>query len=259
MNITVFEPGDVSLSYYQPRFDGAGSISIKTPVTIGGGGGEDNSYTTLSAPILTGSLYFDGSVNGSTATINQWGGFNFETGPFTIEWWQYEAGENHGHVRPWYFGSYPTQSMGVSFEGGTFYLWAPNAFAIGSLGTYKNQWVHFAITRLNGQIKVFKNGTQIGSTLSNTNYISHTTDLTLGNEQSPSIGSQFGGYMTNFHIMLAAKYTSNFTPNTSGPIPKTTKSILLLDCDDSGNATKDYTGINSGYTSNVTWNSAQPF
>jgi hypothetical protein len=232
-------------------------VNIDTP-TQSGGGGEDNSFTTLSGPLTCGSIYFDGTQSNSTARYSPWGGFNFGTGPFTVEWWQQQGGENHSHVRPFNFGTYPSQSFGVSYEGG-FYGWFPNANYIGPLGTYKNQWVHFAITRLNGVIKVFKNGTQIGSNLPNTNDIQHTSGLTIGNEESANLQSQFGGFMTNFHVMLAAKYTANFVPDATKPIPPTTKTIFLMDCDDSGNAMKDYTNINSGYGVNIVWNSANPF
>lgn len=262
MNINVFEPGDMSLRYHEARFDGVGTFSIQTPASSGGGGGGGSvdSFTTLPGPLTCGSVYFDGTTNGSILGINATGTMNFGTGNFTVEWWQYQDGLSHSHVRPFNYGTYPSQSFGVSYEGGTFYLWAPGANGIGTLGAYQNQWVHFAITRYNGNVKVFKNGTQIGSTIVNTNYISHSENLTIGNEATPNIDSQFGGYLTNLHMMTACKYGSNFTPDTSKPIPPTNYTVFLMDVDDPGAITKDYVAIHAGYaTPGTVYSSVNPF
>lgn len=255
MNINVFEPGDVSLRYHEARFDGVGKFSIQTPASSGGGGAPGD-FTTLPGPSTCGSLYFSGP---SRINVNQWGGFNFADMPFTVEWWQYETGENNPWVRPFNFGSYPSQTFGVSFEGGNFFVWAPNANYMGSIGSYKDQWVHFAVVRRNNIIRVYKNGTQLGGDWANSNYIEHVTGMTIGNEGTPTSGSQFGGYITNFHVMIDSKYASNFTPDTSKPIPPTTKTIYLLDADVSGNPLKDYTNINASSAFGVTWAPDNPF
>jgi hypothetical protein len=147
----------------------------------------------------------------------------------------------------------------VSYEGPNFFGWFPSGTPVGSLGTYRNQWVHFAITRLNGVIKVFKNGQQLGTDINNTSNIVHSTGLTIANETTPTIAAQFGGYITNFHIMKASKYLTSFTPDTSKPIPPTSQTVFLLDCDDPSNVSKDYVGLNSTSTSDNFYNAANPF
>lgn len=234
-------------------------VSIDSPAEGSGGGAVVDSFTTLPGPLTCGSMFLDGNSAPSIAAINQNSILNLGTGNFTVEWWQYQDGINHSHVRPFNFGSYPTQSFGVSYEIGNFYLWAPGANMVGPLGAYQNQWVHFAITRYNGNVKVFKNGTQIGSTITNTNNIIHSTQLTIGNETMPGIESQFGGYFTNLHIMNACKYGSNFTPDTSKPIPPTNRTLLLLDCDDPASIVKDYVSLNTGFTSGAIYSSVNPF
>jgi hypothetical protein len=58
--------------------------------------------------------------------------------------------------------------------------------------------------------------------------------------------------------MKASKYLTNFTPDTSKPIPPTSQTVFLLSCDDAGNVSKDYVGLNAT-TTGSSWNSINPF
>jgi len=219
----------------------------------------DGTYTILTGPTTCGSMLIGGQFNGAVLQVTQNNALNLGTGSFTVEWWQNQNNVNNPFVRPFSFGTYPTATLAVSYEGPNFFGWFPSATPVGSLGTYRNQWVHFAITRLNGVIKVFKNGQQIGGDIANTSNIVHSTGLTIANETTPTIAAQFGGYITNFHIMKASKYLTSFTPDTSKPIPPTSQTVLLLDCDDPSNVSKDYVGLNSTSTSDNFYNAANPF
>jgi hypothetical protein len=270
MYINISEPGDISLRCSKPRFNGAGSFSIKTPQSEGAPPppppppppGEflgDGTYTVLTGPTTCGSFFIDGSTSGNTLNTVASSQLNFGTGSFTIEWWQYQSGENNPFVRPFSFGSHPDATFAASYESSNLYGWFPGLEQFGSITPYKNQWVHFAITRLNGVIKLFKNGQQLGSNIANTSNIVHSTGLTVGGEETPTINTQFGGYITNFHIMKASKYLTNFTPDTSKPIPPTSQTVFLLDCDDAGNVSKDYVGLIATSAYGNTWNSINPF
>jgi hypothetical protein len=108
----------------------------------------------------------------------------------------------------------------VSIEGGTFYLWEAGGFRFSyslTAGGYLNQWVHFAISRISNNTSVYKNGTKIGSSYTDNNNINNsTTVLTIGQETSPTAGSYFPGYLTNFRIVKGlGVYTGNFTTPTS--------------------------------------------
>lgn len=242
-----------------PIWEGRFQVSVEAPSE--GGSGEflgDGTYSVLPGPLTCGSLWLDGYTNGQTLQTTLNTTLNLGTGSFTVEWWQYEIDTGHSHVRPFYFGTYPTQSFGVSYEGSTFYGWFPSATSVGALTNNYGQWVHVALTRLNGVIKVFRNGQQLGGNIANTSNIVHNQGLTIGNERTANIGSQFNGYITNFHIMKASKYLTNFTPDTSKPIPPTSQTVFLLDCDDAGNVSKDYVGLNATSTGG-SWNSINPF
>ena len=149
---------------------------------------------------ITTSASFDGTSQYLTLPAST--NWAFGTGDFTIEWWQYQtaAGTN---PRVFSVGSYPTASIGVSIEGGTFYFWEAGTYRFSySLTSYLNQWVHFAISRVSGQTRVYQNGTQIGSTYSDTNDINDSSSvLAIGQESSVTSGSYFQGYISNFRII----------------------------------------------------------
>jgi hypothetical protein len=65
--------------------------------------------------------------------------------------------------------------------------------------------------------KVYKNGTQLGSQITDTNDITNTTDpLTIGGDNGHATNATFVGYITNFRwIKGLAVYTGNFTTPTS--------------------------------------------
>lgn len=178
----------------------------------------NNVTTVAQSPFAGGgnSYSFDG-LGTSTITSAGSADWAFGTGDFTIEWFQYET-DNNSFPRIFHRGlAYPAQEMGVSIEGGTFYGWFKGATSFGSAVPYKNAWTHFAVVRSGSNLKVFKNGTQLGSTVSNTtNFTDTSAALTVGRETSGTAGTQFGGYITSFRwIKGLAVYTGNFTVPTS--------------------------------------------
>jgi hypothetical protein len=198
--------------------------------------------------------------------------FRFGTGDFTIEWYQNMSGAQ-SFPRVFQMGSYSgtagtTQvTLGVSIESGgnngTFYFWTGNpraANSFGSVGTVISTWVHFAITRASGIVRVFKNGTQLGSNLSYTgNFNDSTNAFTIGNETSPGAGAGYSGLITNFHVVKGtALYTGKFcVPQT--PRSAVSGSVLLLNAVASGSATTDSSGTSKTVTNTgVTWNSGRP-
>lgn len=155
--------------------------------------------------------------------------FNFGTGDFTIEWYQYQIDSNP-FPRIFQIGNYndDSSSIGVSIEGGSFYYWtnmSPNY--VQYLNDYKNQWVHFAISRSSNTTQIFMNGTSIFSMSDNNNFTS-SADLVIGNETTPSSVASFGGYMTYFSwIKGTAKYTSDFIVSNTYPTLTSNHRLLL--------------------------------
>jgi len=104
--------------------------------------------------------------------------------------------------------------------------------AIALPNSYKNIWVHFAISRSSGITKVFMNGTSIYS-MSDTvdftqQYNAMKKDLIISNESTPANNSAFGGYISYFSwVKGISLYTTNFTVSNDPPT-LTNNHVLLL-------------------------------
>jgi hypothetical protein len=139
------------------------------------------------------------------------------TGEITIEWFQNQT-TTAGFQRVFTVDDFPSIDIGVSVESATFYYWANDTFRYNAAGaTTPNVWIHWAVVRQSGVTKVYKNGTQLGSQITDANNINNTTDqLTIGNENTPSTSAAFVGYITNFRwVKGLAVYTGNFVTPTS--------------------------------------------
>ena len=161
------------------------------------------------------SYLFSQSVNSfiSTPGSSDWA---VGTGNFTIEWFARLSGGTF--PRAFSIGTYPSATIANSIEGGTFYYWANSGVRYSnSAGTTLNTWVHWAIVRQSNVTKIYKDGTQLGSQITDNNNITNTsTALTIGNETTKSTGASFVGYLTNFRwVKGLAVYTGNFTKPTS--------------------------------------------
>lgn len=210
-----------------------------------------------------GSQNFAGTTTSFLSLAND-ADFRVGTGDFTIEWFQ-NLTTGQSYPRVFSMGSYPSATCAVSIESGsgsgTFYFWiGGGANSFGSVST-TGAWHHFAITRSGTSIRVFFNGTQLGSTLiSSYNFNDTTNALTIANEGSKSAGAAFRGTITNFHwVKGTAKYTSNFTKPTA-PLTPIANSKLLLLASSAGTINTDSSG--SGKTvsnTGVTFSALNPF
>ena len=175
----------------------------------------------------TGSMYFDGTGDGLSLPANQ--NISLGTGDFTIEMWVNGANSSSpvGGSFPRLFTLGTAQGTGCievynsSSTGITVAISAGTniTFAGGTL--LNSTWNHFAITRSGTSLKAFVNGTQVGST--NTN----STNLNLAASTQSWIGSisasagNFTGYIDDLRITKGvARYTTNFTAPISALITK---------------------------------------
>ena len=216
------------------------------------------------APASGGSLRFTAASTSGIHIPND-ADFRLGTGNFTIEWFQYQLAGSATNQRIFAMGSWPTTSIGVSQEGSdtsrSFYAWMPGANLIASSLNLQNAWIHFAVCRSGTSLRVFRNGTQIGSTLTNSTNFNDTTNVfEIGNESTPSAGAAFNGYITNFHwVKGTALYTANFSKPTQ-PITPVANTKLLLNATTSGTAFTDSSGTGKVSTpTGVAWNALSPF
>jgi hypothetical protein len=209
----------------------------------------------------SGSMYFNGSNYMAYGGQSQ---FAFGTGAFTIEFWIYQpslVGSICLDFRP---------ATGVNGAYGSFELntngqlnyYANSAYQISSntgvlvAGT----WQHIALARSGTSTKLFVNGTQVGSTYSDsTNYSVGSTAPYIG--AGAAANALLTGYISNLRIVKGtAVYTSNFTVPTA-PLTAITNTSLLLNmvsgslfADASGNAF-----VPPVWGLYLTWNQASPF
>lgn len=216
-----------------------------------------------------GSIYFSSSGSGGTYStlVAPAHSLSMSTDDFTIEWFQYETDDN-SFPRVFSIGNYPSAQIAVSLEGNetsrTFYFWygGTSYYSPGTITiTNPPTWTHFAITREGSSLRVFQDGTQIGTTGSNSADLSFSvgTYMTIGNESIKSQGAQFTGYITNMRwVAGTALYTSNFIPPVN-PLTAVSGTSLLLLASSSATYTTDSSTNNLSVTgTNVSYSIETP-
>ena len=104
----------------------------------------------------------------------------------------------------------------------------------GTLAT--GTWYHIAVARSGGSTKLFLNGTQVGSTYTDTNNYGTTKPLAIGSDYN-SGANAFAGHIDEVRISKAsARYTANFTPTTSA-FGNDLNTVLLIHFDGTDGST----------------------
>ena len=197
------------------------------------------------------SGYFDGSNDYlSVANNTAW---QYGTGDFTLECWL--LGTTAGSFSNQYiFGRYNTSAgtYGALQIGNstTIYWYYANggaySFTLGTALT-TNRWYHFAVSRSGTSLRFFLDGTQIGSTQTDSTNYSGTAEFRIINAHQSS-ATYFPGYISNVRVVKgSAVYTANFTPSTQSLTAIT--NTVLLTCQSStfiDNSTNNFTITNNG-------------
>ena len=166
------------------------------------------------------SMYFDGTGDYLSAADSP--NFYFGSGDWTIEAWLYiNTAKNYNG----YFGKRQAGQFGLTLQidsSGTLSIsasttgssWALAGASLGS-GYSTGAWMHVAVTRSGTTITGWRNGTSTGTqTLSGSIFPAIGYIATIGSANDSS--QEFNGYIDDFRITKGiARYTSNFTPQTS--------------------------------------------
>ena len=191
-----------------------------------------------------GAGYFEGTTDYLTCADNA--AFAFGTGNFTVEYWIYPT------ALPG-FAIVDTRTGGGSTTGYSDYITSAGKFGLyinattiflSTASIPTNAWTHVAVTRSGTSLRVFFNGVQQDSTVTNSTAM-NDTKLLIGAGVGPTPGTLqtvfLTGYLTNVRLVKGtAVYTSNFTPPTSPLTAITNTSLLLL--------TDNYSIVNSTST-----------
>ena len=180
-----------------------------------------------------GAGLFDG--NGDYLSCASNAAFAFGSGDFTIEYWLYASSWS---LAPTIVDTRTTGNSTSGYSdfitsGGVFSLFINNTTVYTMTGSLPlNTWTHIAVSRSGTSLRVFINGTQNGSTVTNSTVMSDTNLLVAINRglTAGTIGpSFFNGYLSNVRLVKGtAVYTSNFTPSTSPLTAISGTSLLLL-------------------------------
>jgi hypothetical protein len=156
-----------------------------------------------------GSISFPGALSGYMATPTK-PELNFGTGDFTVECWVYF---NSVAADQGLFGGSTTNAWEIRWRTSTglnlgrlntafdsIFAWTPTV----------STWYHLAVTRSGTSVRAFINGTQIGSTSTNSNTYNSGTLFYLGITDTSN--NPLNGYLDDVRITKGyARYTSNFT------------------------------------------------
>ena len=201
-NLAITSSGNVSLSDSQYKFGGASGL-------------------------------FDG--NGDYLTTPLSSNLQFGTGDFTIECWNYMIARTNSF--PAIFSNYNSYTIGaLSLFAGhssgttTSYQVAINGAAFPTIegGTIAyNTWVHLAVVRNSGTIKLYVNGTSVGTPYSTAVTLNGVGSLFyIGTTGDGLAAGCINGYVDELRITKGvARYTSNFTPSNS-PFPNSRNQVL---------------------------------
>jgi hypothetical protein len=162
-------------------------------------------------------MYFDGTgdyliPNAATTDL-----YAFGSGDFTVEMWIYQTGSGT-------FGLYDTRPnntngayLNISSTSGQLEVYVSSSSILLAGTISLNTWTHIAVSRSGTNLRGFINGTQVGSTVTNSTVL-------LGSAQRPVIGASgfnvtqfnFNGYIDDLRVTKGyARYTANFTAPTS--------------------------------------------
>ena len=171
--------------------------------------------TAYSTSVIGGSGYFDGS--GDYLSVPNPQSFAPGTGDWTVECWLYPISGNWAIIS----GS----NFYINNNGGTVYVGDASVDIISVSPPTTNTWTHIATTKSGSTVRLFYNGTQVGSSTT-TMSTSTTTSMVVGGRVSAGIS--LNGYMGGFRMVVGtAVYTSAFTPPSSPPTAITNTSLLL--------------------------------
>ena len=167
------------------------------------------------------SMSFDGTGDYLTSNSATTDLYAFGSGNFTIEMWLYLNSVSGTQVfydqRPLAGGVYPTLYM----SGSTLYYYTNAANRITGSTLSTSQWYHIAVSRSGTSTKLFVNGTQSGSTYTDTNvYLNAALRPFIGGDGTNLGTGGLNGYIDDLRVTKGyARYTSNFSvPTTAFPI-----------------------------------------
>lgn len=212
------------------HFDGSNGSTTLTDSATGA-----STWTCYSGALSTTqkkfgtASYYGGLIYPNTAT-----NFTFGTGDFSFDFWLYPtAAIADGSCL------YDGRSDGVSngpypylyITSGKMRYYVNGADRItGSTNLSLNTWQHIAISRVAGVTRLYLNGTQEGSSWTDsTNYLCVNTRPIIFRNAANTSGGYYTAYLDEFRVVKGeGAYAANFTPPTSAYTASGSPSTIIL-------------------------------
>ena len=215
-------------------------------------GGESSADTAT-------SVDFDGTNDKMTLSATS-GDLAFGTGDYTFECWiKLDSVSSSWKTIFQSSTAADNNTFYLSIDSNSVNVGNQSAFIIQGAYTFVvGQWYHIAACRASGDLKMFVNGTDIGSTSDGTNWSASSGDAWIGANSYNGWADGIDGKISNLRIVKGtALYTYSFRPPTK-PLTNVTNTTLL--CLQGSSATSA-TVIPSGSITNdgATHSSDSPF
>lgn len=218
-----------------------------------GGLGGSSGGTALSS-FAAGSLLFNGSTQYLTVPADT--KFQFGTGDWTIETWFYLNSTAGSVIIDMRSGITLNVAPMILVSTTLSYNVANTDRITGTTTLSTGIWYHVAVVKSSGSTKMYLNGSQEGSTYSDSNsYVLNSP--VIGKFSGSGAAAYFGGYLTNLRIVKGtAIYTSAFAPTV--PLANIANTSLLLLVNSDANKIVDSSSSPSTLTNNggVTYSSS---
>lgn len=200
--------------------NGSTTITDSSPLAGNWTAGGAVAVSTSQSKFGSASLSFSGALGNYITPSAAGSNFTFGTGDFTIEAWVYATAFTGATRIIFDFrpnateGAYPV--LYCTNTGGLFYF-ANNSNRITGATLSTANWYHLAVSRSGTSTKLFVDGTQSGSTYTDsTNYLVGTTRPRIGGNANGNDTNNWNGYLDDIRITKGvARYTANFTAPTS--------------------------------------------
>ena len=176
--------------------------------------------------VIGGSGYFDGTGDNLAVPTNS--ANSVGSGSFYFEAWVYLTNPSVAQM----IIADPSNTgglfIGLNIDGGGRFAVGRTAVGVDNfvnLTWVGNQWYHLAVNRNGTSLQFFVNGTQVGSTGTNSNNYP-SVGYRIGAEQAGGTAA-LTGYISGLRLIRSSVNTGNFTPPTAPPTAITNTALLL--------------------------------
>lgn len=215
----------------------------------------------------SGALTFNGTNQYFTALNSDVVNWLPGTGNFTIEFFVKNGTQSVGAPRIFSLGFDTGATIGISQEGGGFYVWPYGASLFGTTpAKYNNgsSWIHVAICRSGTTTKLFIDGTLKATATGDSRNINDSInpgfDLNVGVDNPTAFAPNWwAGKLTNFRWDNSAIYTGSSLTVPTAPLTKTATTKLLMLGGGITNPVYDATKTNNLVNHNAGWTAETPF